>query len=164
MNILGYSLLALLLASSVISNPTQAEIFKCISADGVAKFSNRPCPKSELKGNSEPYQFYEQLKSLIAENQNLIRSMGGDTQSIMNCQAEAKQELKAYPALHKKAKELSTISKAYSPAVKLIEECVGCSYRHLSYCENADKELDRVKTDLVNSQFVYKPPAWMKKY
>ena len=143
---------------------TKAEIYKCVSADGVAKFSNRPCPKKQLNGKSEPYQFYKELKTLIGENQTRIKSVGGDTASIMACQTKVKQDLKSYPALHSKAAEMSKYSDAYPKVASLAEQCVGCAYRHLSFCEKALAELDKIKSDLVNSQFVYKPPAWLKKY
>lgn len=158
--VLSAGVLALVLAASA----SQAAVFKCVTAEGVAKFSNKPCPAKVLTGDSEAHRLYRDLQAALVTGSGIISSAKGGTEQILSCQKKQKTYLDYLSSLEPRVASQEAIFKGFDPVLALLKQCGACQSRARRYCTGAAKTLNKVKSDIVNSQVKMERPAWARRY
>jgi len=157
--------LAVILFSVVFtSTAAQAAVFKCVTAEGVAKFSNRPCPAQVLSGDSEAHQLYRDLQKELVKGSAIISSAQGGTAQVLSCQKKQKAYVDNLSTFEPRVKVQAARFNGFQSSYALLQQCGTCQSRARRHCTGAAKALNQVKSDIVNSQVKIERPAWARRY
>jgi len=154
----------MLFAAALAATSAQAAVFKCVTAEGVAKFSNKPCPARVLTGDSEAHALYRDLQAALVKGSSIISSAQGGTAQILNCQKKQKVYLDDLSSFEPRVAAQKANFKGFAPSLELLKQCGVCQSRARRYCAGAAEALNKVKSDIVNSQVKLVRPAWAKNY
>ncbi|HEY9037254.1 MAG TPA: DUF4124 domain-containing protein [Pseudomonadales bacterium] len=119
-----------------------AGIYKCVSPEGKASYSQTPCPDSAIEGNTQAHQLWRTLRGLVVEGKVFSTSLKGDVESIQQCQAASAAYVARVDLLAKDAQAVALHHPHLYRAFELLHECGRCRFAALSYCEKADVELN----------------------
>lgn len=155
---------AALLVSVLAPCVAQAAVYKCVTAEGVAKFSNKPCPAKVLQGNTEAHQLYRALQAKLAEGGSIISSAQGGTTQILNCQKQQRAYLGRLAVFEQRVKVQEARFEGFQSSYELLQQCGACQARARRACSDAAEALNQVKSGIVNSQVKMERPGWARRY
>jgi len=158
--VLGVILFSLVFTFSA----AQAAVFKCVTAEGVAKFSNRPCPAQVLSGDSEAHQLYRDLQKELVKGSAIISSAQGGTAQILSCQKNQQAYLDNLSSFEPRVQVQDLRFQGFQSSYELLRQCGACQSRARRYCTGAVKALNQVKSNIVNSQVKIERPAWARRF
>lgn len=139
---------------------TQAAVYKCVDKNGVASFSQRPCPAKKAEGDTEAHKLLKELRMLSNQGNEVVNSVGADLDSIRSCQAQAKQYHAQWQSFAQRIDGLPKDHKAMKQAYASLEECGICSARGNRRCDTARQQLNEAQNLLVKSVDQNNPKGW----
>jgi hypothetical protein len=133
--------IGLLFACASLTVP--AEIYQCRDAKGKAVFSQVPCPKEKISGNTEAHKLWREMQVLVNEGSAIYQLLGADVDSILNCRKNAQLFSEKLDPLDARLSSLSMEQGKYlRMAQRSLRECGQCVSSSQYHCENAAKELN----------------------
>ena len=142
----------------------QAAVYKCVTAEGVARFSSKPCPAKALEGSTEAHQLYRALQAKLAEGGSIISSAQGGTTQILQCQKQQRVYLDRLAVFEDRVKAQEQRFKGFQSSYDFLKGCGACQARARRACSDAAAALSQVKSGIVSSQVKMERPGWARRY
>jgi hypothetical protein len=133
----------LLYLLSCVALSAHAEIYQCRDQKGRASFSQTPCPKDTIAGNSESHLLWREMQVLLNEGSAIYQQIGPDVKSILECKNSSRAFAQKLSLLDDRLVALPVNKgKHLLLAQVALRGCGQCQSSSAQYCENANKQLN----------------------
>ncbi len=135
---------ALLAILSIVSSSAFAEIYQCLDSNGRPSFSHTPCPVAAVTGDSPAHVLWRDMQVLVNTGKDNARKQGADVQSIIDCKHREVDFAKTLDVIDQRLNELSSEEHKYLfAAQRALRECGTCRSSAITYCDRAEKSLEK---------------------
>ena len=128
----------------LIPSVATAEIYQCLDDNGRPSFSQTPCPVETVTGDSAAHKLWKDMRVLVNTGKNNAQKQGADVKSMIECKNREVEFAQALDVVDERLAELSSQEHKYLfSAQRSLRECGSCSSSAITYCQRADKALEK---------------------
>lgn len=123
-------------------------IFKCKDGNGKVVFQQTACDQDSVVGNSEAHRLWREMRVLSAQGSAILNSLGGDLESIKECNRNMEIYQKKVNSLAHRVARVAKDHQHLATAYSYLKECSVCRTSAESNCIAASKSLDKAVNQL----------------